>query len=63
MQQNSFHKIAHQKHLPPEHKKEVMNSVELAKLLINIADLFTTKQAQADVAILSNASNKTQNKH
>ncbi|NNF01443.1 MAG: hypothetical protein HKN22_02045 [Bacteroidia bacterium] len=45
---NSFKKIEPTDSLPPEHKQEVLNTIELAKLMMNIADVFTVKRSKTD---------------
>lgn len=51
--ENIFDKLWEQNELPPESKKEVMSNIEAFKMILEIADLFTLKQLQADVEILS----------
>ena len=50
---NSFKKIEPKDTLPPEHKQEVLNTLELAKLMLDIADVFTVKRAKTDIEITS----------
>lgn len=51
--ENIFDKLWEEREMPPESKKEVMSSLEALKMVLEIADLFTIKQIQADVEILS----------
>ena len=47
-----FKKLFQGEELPPELKKEVKNSLETAKMLMSVADLFTSKFALAETEFL-----------
>ncbi|OWY21143.1 hypothetical protein C7N43_10775 [Sphingobacteriales bacterium UPWRP_1] len=48
MNENPFKKIVPEDSLPELHKKKVLDTLDTAKFLMEIADLFTLKQAQTD---------------
>lgn len=52
MNENPFKRIIPEDELPAAHKKKVISTIDTAKLLLEIADLFTFKQAQSNGIIL-----------
>lgn len=52
MNENPFKKIVPEDSLPESHKRKVLETLDTAKFLMEIADLFTLKQAQTDGVLL-----------
>lgn len=52
MNENPFKRIIPDDELPEAHKKKVISAIDSAKLLLEIADLFTFKQARSNGIIL-----------
>ncbi|MGB1205504.1 MAG: hypothetical protein ACPG5B_07660 [Chitinophagales bacterium] len=50
---NSFKNLGADHELPPEHKKKVLDTIDMTKFLLDIADLFTVKQAAANGNMLN----------
>ena len=50
---NSFKNLAAGQEIPPEHKKKVLDTIDMAKFLLDMADLFTLKQAATNSNILT----------
>jgi hypothetical protein len=49
---NPFDKLFEQESLPPEHKKEVMKTIDTLKLMADMVDLFSVKQAKTSTSLL-----------
>lgn len=49
---NPFDKLFEQESLPPEHKREVMKTIDTLKLMADMVDLFSIKQAKANSSLL-----------
>jgi len=50
---NPFKRIVPAEDLPESHKKQVLDTVDTAKFLLEIANLFTLQQAETNVNLLS----------
>lgn len=62
MAENEFKKLAHEEKLPPEHKEAVLQSIDTLKLIGNMLDMFSLKQAQTDLSMLENLSGSSKSK-
>ncbi len=51
---NPFKGLNKDSSLPAEHKKKVMDSLDTVKLIADIADMFSAKQASADLNLIKN---------
>lgn len=51
--ENIFDKLWENNELPPEAKKDLMSNLEVLKMGLEIVNLFTVKQVQADIELLS----------
>lgn len=51
--ENIFDELWAENELPPEAKKDLMSNLEAFKMILEITDLFTVKQVQADMELLS----------
>jgi hypothetical protein len=58
MDDNIFEQLEPKAELPPEHKKTVMASIELAKLVLDFADLFSMQRIRTEAEILATLSDK-----
>ena len=59
---NSFKNLAAGQNLPPEHKKKVLDTIDMAKFLLDMADLFTLKQAATNGKMLTTLLGDKKNK-
>jgi hypothetical protein len=51
---NDFKKMLEDESLPPEHKKEVMRTIDSLKLIADMVDMFSVKQARVDGNLIAN---------
>ncbi|MFT7588976.1 MAG: hypothetical protein ACI959_001190 [Limisphaerales bacterium] len=52
-EQNEFKKLLSEEQLPSQHKKEVMKSIDQLKLIAEMADMFSIKQAKSRGSLYS----------
>lgn len=55
---NPFDKLFEQESLPPEHKREVMKTIDTLKLMADMVDLFSIKQARTETSLLGHMLNR-----
>jgi hypothetical protein len=55
MKENSFKQIEPREQLPASHKKGVIETIEVAKLVLDMVDLFTNKRVRSEAEILASA--------
>ena len=50
---NPFTHLLDNESLPPEHKEAVMQTIDMLKLMANMVDLFSVKQARTNTSLIS----------
>ena len=50
---NPFSHLLDNESLPPEHKEAVMQTIDMLKLMANMVDLFSVKQARTNTSLIS----------
>ena len=44
--------LEYDENLPPEHKEQVMKTIDTLKLMANMVDMFSVKQAKTNTSVL-----------
>jgi len=63
MKKNNFQHIEPKENLPETHKAGVIDSIELAKLFLDMADLFSSKRVRTETEILNSVEQRKKNKN
>ena len=61
MKKNNFQHIEPKENLPESHKSGVIDSIELAKLFLDMADLFSSKRVRTEAEILKSVEDRKKN--